>query len=126
MRINQVIALDSPRKLPQLRCAFRKHSCVNVSAKSTSRVEARRKRKICGRCFSTTRANSCAVAASAVVMAIASSAVPAAITQVDARTESEFTTPLTILIDSSIAGRKPAQMLARGFILEIPRMNGKY
>jgi hypothetical protein len=65
-------------------------------------------------------------------MAIASSAVPAAITQVDARTESEFTAPLTILIDSSIAGRKPDRMDLRnragwpeGFILEIPRMNGR-
>jgi hypothetical protein len=39
-------------------------------------------------------------------MAIASSAVPAAITQVDARTESEFTTPGTIPIDSPIASLK--------------------
>ena len=43
IRISQVIALESPRKLPQFRCAFRKHSCVSVSARSTSRVDASKK-----------------------------------------------------------------------------------
>ena len=92
MRINHVIALDSPRKLFQFRCAFRKQSCVSVSARSISRVDASRNRKICGRCRSTTRENSSvalvnpvaasrsrAAISSAAPRVIGSNAVPAAI-----------------------------------------------
>ena len=45
IRISQVSALDSPRKCFQLRCAFRKHSCVSVSARSTSRSDASKNRE---------------------------------------------------------------------------------
>jgi len=91
MRINHVIALDSPRKCFQFRCAFRKHSCVKVSARSTSRNDASRKRKICGRWLSTMLANSCAASSSAASAVIGSIAVPAAIDLVDVPFRRKFT-----------------------------------
>jgi hypothetical protein len=91
IRISHVIALDSPLKLAQFLCAFRKQSCVKVSARSESRVDASRNRKICGRCFVTTVENSSAADSSAVAMVTVSIIVPAAITLVDARTAGKFT-----------------------------------
>jgi hypothetical protein len=58
IRINHVIALESPLKLLQFRCAFKKHSWVSVSAKSMSRVDASRNRNICSLWASTTAENS--------------------------------------------------------------------
>ena len=108
IRINQVIALESPLKLPQFRCAFRKHSCVSVSARSTSRVDASRNRKICARCAVTTAENSRAAVSglraaisSALALAIASTAVPAAITQVDGPSGRKFTAPKAFLLNLS-------------------------
>src|SRR6185437_7699570 len=95
IRISQVNALDSPRKLDQFRCAFRKQSCVSVSARSTSRVEASKKRKICARWLATTPANSCESMASAVALIIGSSVVQDAITLVDGCTRSGITGPKT-------------------------------
>src|ERR1035441_62043 len=111
MRISHVSALDSPRKLPQFRCAFRKHSCVSVSAAPTARVDESRNRKIFGRCFVTTAENSSAAISCAVAMVIASNAVPAAITQVDARTGLKFTAWVAFLIyinSKRGGGRRPA------------------
>src|ERR1039457_3294512 len=97
IRISHVIALDSPRKLPQFRCAFRKHSCVRVSARSTSLVDASRNRKICGLCRSTTHVNSSAAISAAVAMVIGFTAVPDAITQVDTPFGCKFTVSWTIV-----------------------------
>src|ERR1700757_5288406 len=94
MRINQVSALDSPRKFDQFRCAFRKQSCVSVSARSTSRVDASRNRKICGLWLLTTLSNSCAAISCAVALIIGSNAVQAAITWVDALRRPKFTAAL--------------------------------
>ena len=91
MRINQVRTVDSPRKPDQLRCAFRKHSWVSVSDRSTSRVEASKNRKICGRCAATTAAKSRPASSSAVGIVIGLSAVPAAITEVDGTSQRKFT-----------------------------------
>src|SRR5215469_2848795 len=113
IRINHVNALESPRKLDQLLCAFRKQSCVSVSARSTSRVEASRKRNICGRWLTTTLSNSCAAISSAETLIIGCNAVQAAITLVDAPIEPEFTANLPfpdfLLITSETDGpsRKP-------------------
>src|ERR1035437_8649097 len=93
MRISQVRTLDSPRKLDQFRCAFRKQSWVSVSARSRSRVDDSRNRKICGRCLATTAENSSAALSSAMAMVIGSNVAQAAITLVDARTGCKFTAP---------------------------------
>src|SRR4051794_8492728 len=91
MRINQVRTVDSPRKPDQLRCAFRKHSWVSVSERSTSRVEASRNRKICGRWVATTATKSRSVRSSAVGIVMDFTAVPAAITEVDGSGQRKFT-----------------------------------
>src|SRR5205814_10482613 len=83
--------IESTRKLVQFRYAFRKQSCVSVSAKSTSRVDASRKRKTCGRWLATMLSNSCAAIPSAVALIIGSNAVQAAITEVDDPGRPEFT-----------------------------------
>src|SRR5579862_8835731 len=125
MRINHVSALDSPRKPDQFRCALRKQSCVSVSAKSTSRVEASKKRKICARWLLTTPSNSCAAISSAETLIIGSNAVQAAITQVDAPVRHRFTAArpflnfdpyFSVLLTSSLTGKPLNQLPALCFL----------
>jgi hypothetical protein len=102
IRISQVIAVESPRKFFQFRCAFRKHSCVSVSARSTSLSDASRKRKICGRWLSTMPANSRAAISSAASAVIGFTAIPAAIGLVDVPIRRKFTAPTSIFPQSAI------------------------
>src|ERR1035437_5838137 len=128
MRISQVMAMDSPRKLDQFRCAFRKQSWVSVSARSTSRVDESRNRKICGRCLATTAENSSAALSSAMAMVIGSNVAQAAITLVDARTGCKFTasTAFLIYINSKRGGgRRPACYLLRRGLPERARSSSR-
>src|ERR1700722_16801276 len=109
IRISQVMALESPRKWLQLRCAFRKHSCVSVSARSTSLSDASRKRKICGRWLSTMDANSRAAISSASSAVMGLTAIPAAIGLVDATIRRKFTTP-----NSIFAPKRPVPQTRKG------------